>query len=258
MLKSPTGRLYALFSACKPNDEKVRKRLLLSEIYEMKEYRSLQVNQGAQYVMDKYYSPDILEKLSTMVLKEIKSIIPIIEDCIDKLYSIILYGDIDTLREFEVIDFYSSNSVGGLYDIVANQPQIGFNISNITEIELWDFFDQDTVKSLDGVIDQITETDYENLETIIPEILKDKRYCICCKEINKRRNDYRNRFRKVETQKIRYQISENKAFAVKSFVTLVFTIGMADKMSSTVELGSYRIYAMIIYFFAVIAYWILG
>ena len=72
MLRSPTGRLYALFSACKPNDEKVRKRLILSEIYEMDEYKSLQVNQGAQFVMDKYYSPDIIEKLDVNCKHQMK------------------------------------------------------------------------------------------------------------------------------------------------------------------------------------------
>lgn len=258
MLRSPTGRLYALFSACKPNDEKVRKRLILSEIYEMDEYKSLQVNQGAQFVMDKYYSPDIIEKLDVNNLKEIKSLIPIIEDCINKLYSVILYGDTDTIKEFGEIDFYDANSVGRLYESIANQPQIGLNITNISAIELWDYFREDTVKSLEGQIDTIPESNYEILETIIPELLSGKRYCICCKEINKRRGEYRNRFRILETLKIRYQIAENKAFAVKAFFSLVLTIGVVDKISSNVELFTNRFFAILIYLIAMIAYWIMG
>ena len=57
MLKTATGKLYTLLAACKPDDARVHKRLLITEILERPEYRALQVYQGAASVMDDYYSP---------------------------------------------------------------------------------------------------------------------------------------------------------------------------------------------------------
>ena len=35
MLKTATGKLYTLLTACKPDDAKIKKRLLITEILEM-------------------------------------------------------------------------------------------------------------------------------------------------------------------------------------------------------------------------------
>lgn len=258
MLKSSTGRVYALLAACKPNDAKVKKRLLLSEIFESNEFKALQVCQGAQFIMDKYYSPDILSGLTYRELEQVKTIVPFLEDCINKTYSVISYGDTNVLKGITGIDFYNVESVKSLYERVKNQPQKGVNITNISEIEMWEYFDERTIKSLDGRLRGFTEEDYEMMELRIPNLLNNVKYCISCVEITARRDAFRDRFRGVETQRIRRQIVENKAFAVKSMVSLVLTIGMASKMYSTVDMVSNRITCMIIYFFVLILYWLFG
>lgn len=257
MIKSSTGRLYALLSACKPNDQNVKKHLLLSEILESKEYKALQVNPGAQYVMDKYYGPDTLSNLPTNKLEQVKTIIPALEDCINKLYAVILYGDTSVIDDLYP-DFYNANSFGELYRRVLEQPQEGINITNISEIEIWDYFDDSTVKTLNGRLRNFPEKDYDLLEVRIPGILAGEKYCITSTEINARRNHYHNRFRGLETQRIRLQIVENKAFALKSVVSFVLTFGMLVSMVESVELISNRMIGMFIYFVALILYWIVG
>ena len=80
LLKSSTGKLYTLLSACVPENEAVYRRCLLAEIMDDSQYELLASSDAGKYLYEKYYSPEILPYCPTYVLLEIKKILDVIND----------------------------------------------------------------------------------------------------------------------------------------------------------------------------------
>ena len=260
MLKTSTGKLYTLLSACKPDNEKIQKRLAITEIMEMPEYRALQVYQGSASVMDDYYSPEKLQELSFDKIQEVKRIVSFLEDCIRRLYGVICYGDIRILDLRTQIDFYNADSLYYIYESIYNIPQTGINITNITEYDVWSVFSSDTVMNTDNLLNKYNSNDMETLEIRIINDLKNKKYCISAAEIAEKRKAYRDIFRKQETVRLRLQIVENKIFIKKLFWSLLSVAFVSIQFKDIgITFGSFgKILTLSIYFLALILYWFLG
>lgn len=260
MLKTSTGKLYTLLSACKPDSAKVKKRLLITEIIEMQEYKALQVYQGAAATMDDYYSPDKLQEATYEQLQQVKEIVVFLEDCIRKLYETICYGDVRQLNRLKKINFFDAQSMRELYQLVLKQKKTGINITNISEYDVWTIFSSEAILSLDSKLDLFDSTDIEALEIQISEKLKEEIYCISASEIAEKRNAYRDIYRKEGTVRIRLQIVENKIFMKKLFWSFISICLVMSQFSGSAVLFSVsgRVVALIIYILALIAYWILG
>lgn len=260
MLKTSIGKLYTLLSACKPDNAKVKKRLVITEILEMPEYKALQVYQGATSVMDDYYSSDRLYEASYDQLQEVKKLVPFLEDCIRKLYDTICYGDVRQLKRVKKIDFYKAESMNNLYQLVLKQKQTGINITNISEYDVWMIFSPNAILSLDSKLSLFNSEDMESLEILVTEKLKDEIYCISASEIAEKRKAYRDIYRKEETVRIRLQIVENKVFVKKLFWSFISICMVMSQFSGSSILFSDvgRIVAYIVYLLVLISYWILG
>lgn len=260
MLKTSAGKLYTLLSACKPDNARVRRRLIITEIIEMPEYKALQVYSGAASAMDDHYSADKLQQATYEQLREIKKIIPFLEDCIRKLYELICYGDIRVLFSLKEIDFYNSESMQSLYQLVLGQPKNGINITNIAEFDVWSIFDKKTITKLDNVLSMFDMSDVESLEIQIVDILSYYTYCISAADIAEKRNKYRDIYRQKETIRVRLQIVENKIFVKKlifSFVSIM--IVMIQFLGSRAGINSVlSIVLCILYMIGLAAYWIVG
>lgn len=260
MLKTSTGKLYTLLSACKPDNAKVRKRLLITEILEMPEYKALQVYQGAAAVMDDYYSPVKLQDASIEQIQQVKAIVPFLEDCIRKLYEMICYGDVRLLKAVRKIDFYDSNIMSALYNVVSKTSNSGVNITNIAEFDMWSIFSEDAIISLDDQLELFNQDDIDTLEVQVTERLHDRVYCISSQEIAEKRKAYRDIYRKEETVRMRLQIVENKTFVKKfiwSFISICFVL--SNFSGSIVYFSPVgRFFALLIYIIALSAYWIMG
>ena len=260
MLKTSTGKLYTLLTACKPDNVKVKKRLLITEILEMPEYKALQVYQGAGSVMDDYYSTDKLQEATYEQVLEVKQIIPFLEECIRKLYELICYGDVRMLYKIKKINFYDSTSMKKLYTFVVSRKNTGINITNVPEYDVWSIFSKDAILSLDSKLDLFDANDIDTLEVQVSEKLKDDVYCISAKEIAEKRKSYRDIYRKEATLRLRLQIVENKTFVKKLIWSFISIVMVMSQFSESVVLFTTigRILALVIYFIALIAYWILG
>lgn len=260
MLKTSTGKLYTLLSACKPDNEKIQKRLVITEIMEMPEYRALQVYQGAASVMDDYYSPEKLQGLSFDRIQEVKKIIPFLEDCIRKLYEAICYGDIRGLNFNSPIDFYNADSLYSVYQAIYSIPKTGINITNIPEYDVWAVFSPDTVMDINNLLNKYTSSDMESLEIRLVNDLQDRKYCISAAEIAEKRKGYRDIFRTEETLRLRLQIVENKIFIKKLFWSLLSILCVATQFEDIgIIFGPFgRIITLAVYILALIVYWILG
>jgi hypothetical protein len=260
MLKTSAGKLYTLLTACKPGNAKVKKRLLITEILEMPEYKALQVYQGTASAMDDYYSPAKLQEATYEQVLEVKKIIPFLEECIRKLYELICYGDVRMLCKLKKISFYDSTSMKKLHTLVTGMKNTGINITNVPEYDVWSIFSEDAILSLDSKLDLFDADDMDTLEAQVTEKLKDNVYCISAKEIAEKRKSCRDIYRKEETVRIRLQIVENKTFVKKliwSFISIVMV--MSQFAGSAVYFTAFgRISVLVIYFIVLIAYWILG
>lgn len=260
MLKISTGKLYTLLSACKQDNAEVKKRLLITEIIEMTEYKALQVYQGATSVMDDYYSPDKLQEATYEQLMEVKEIVVFLEDCIRKLYETICYGDVRQLKRLKKPNFFDVRSMSELYRLVLKQKKTGINITNISEYDVWSIFSPETILSLDSKLELFHSIDIEALEIQISEMLKDEIYCISASEIAEKKRVYRDIYRKEGTVHIRLQIVENRIFMKKlfwSFISICLVMGQFSG-SSVLFSVSGRVVALIIYLLALTAYWIWG
>ena len=260
MLKTSTGRVYTLLSACKPENAKLKKRLMITEILELPEYKALQVYQGAASTMDDHYSPEMLQEASIEELSQIKQIIPFLEDCIRNLYDVICYGDIRRLFSLDGIDFYDAESMQRVYVLVKKLNKNGINITNIPEYDVWRVFQEDTIKSIKDKMDLFKDCDIDSLEVEIAEKLKDSLYCISAAEIAEKRRGYYEVYRKEETIGIRLQIVENKIFVKKLIVSFISLIIITKPLhNSTVALHPVvRGFFILLYIIILIAYWIIG
>ena len=260
MLKTSTGKLYTLLTACKPDDARVKKRLLITEILEMPEYKALQVYQGATSAMDDHYSAAKLQEATYDQVLEVKKIIPFLEECIRKLYEIICYGDVRILYKLKKISFYDSESMKRLYKLVTSTKNTGINITNVPEYDVWSIFSGDAILSLDSKLDMFDSEDIDTLEVQVTEKLKGNVYCISAKEIAEKRKSYRDIYRKEETVRMRLQIVENKTFVKKSIWSFISIVMVMSQFSGSAVLftAGGRIAALVIYLIALIAYWILG
>ena len=260
MLDSSVGKLYALLTACKPDNAKIQKRLLIIEIMEMSQYKSLYAYKGAFSVMRDWYSENKLQEASYEQLKEVKQIIPFIEDCIRKLNDVVNYADVRVLRTLRKPDFYNAASMKNLYELVTNLPNSGVNITNLTEDNIWDIFSEDTIYSLDNYKNLKTVNNLDKLEIRITEKFKNETYCISANEISEIRNTYRSLCKKRETLRLRIQIVENKALILKSIVSLasiiVVMLCLRGSMYYFPPIG--RVFAVLIYLLGLAVYWIMG
>lgn len=260
MLKTSTGKIYTLLSACKPESERVKKRLLITKIMEMPEYRALQVYSGAISAMDDHYGPNRLQSASYKDLMQIEQIIPFLEDCIRKLYEVICYGDVRKIFSVGSIKFYDAESMKNLYRVVQSEERRGINITNIPEYDVWSLFAPDTIIQLDKCWNSMEDCDINCLETEIPNKLANKVYCISSVELTERRREYLGVYRKEETVRLRLQIVENKIFVKKIVVSLLTMAFMMDRFSNSsgVLNPAVRGLFLTLYIVTLITYWIMG
>lgn len=260
MLKSTTGKLYLLFSACMPDNVLVKKRLQIAEICEMPEYKALKVYKGATELLNRYYSSEKMQLATCEQLEDVKRIIPILEDCIRKLYDLVCYGDVRKLRKIKDINYYSFKSIDEIYRLVSMESNIGINITNILEEDVLAIFDNSTVLSIDDKLDRFDSTEVDTLESAIMDHLSGTKFCISAAEIYSIRKEYRDIYRQEETIRLRMEIVENKIFVKKILLSLLATFMVCGQYFAS-EAGltnQTNVIVFIAYILFLTIYWILG
>lgn len=264
MIKMLMVKLFTLLSGCKPDEAKIRKRVLITEILEMPEYKALQMYQGAASIMNDYYSPQKLQESTYKQLQEVKKLLPFMEECIRMLYETICYGDVWQLKCLKKIDFYNAKSMDRLYQLVLRQEQTGINITNISECDVWKIFSPKAILSVESRMDWIDLEDTRVLEILVAEKLRGEIYCISEAEIVEKGEVYRRAYsdicKKEETINKKLQIVEKKVFVKKLLWSFISVCMIMSQFSGSVVLFSNigRVIALIIYIFVLVVYWIWG
>ena len=256
-LKSATGKLYLLFSACLPNNEEVKKRLLLEQITESKEYRELEAYNPMNNAFNELYSKDKLSGFSVNELSEIKKAIPKIIPVTTKLINSIKYGDAWKLSAKDLPNFYSPKSLDNL-SAKLSAVDGAENITNITDNNFMAIFSDKTVTSLEPINSVLTVSDLKNMKKAIKTKLSNKSYCINTAEIANIKDQFDEaigELNKFESS-IKYQKYRliNRKIAVTAVILLIM-VGMATlDLMHGLSLGFFEIIAII----STVIYWIKG
>ncbi|HNX64260.1 MAG TPA: hypothetical protein PKI60_03620 [Oscillospiraceae bacterium] len=144
--KSSTGKLYTLFSVCITSDESVRRRLLICEIMEMKEYRELKYIIGNQQFYSERLSECELERLSCEELNKLRVTLPDFLEAVSQTYYAVLYGNGWSFKSEDFPDIFSRDSVKNFLSKI-NLFDVYLNKTNITEKDFLSIFDDRTFKS---------------------------------------------------------------------------------------------------------------
>lgn len=144
--KSSTGKLYTLLSVCLTSDESVRKRLLICEIMEMKEYRELKYIIGSQQLFSERLSESELERLSCEELNKLRVTLPDFLEAVTQIYYAALYGNGWSFTSEDFPDIFSRDSVKSFLSKI-NLFDVYLNKTNLTEKDFLSIFDDRTFKS---------------------------------------------------------------------------------------------------------------
>lgn len=155
-LKSSVGKLYMLLSACIPENEFVKKQLLVSEILEMNEYLQLKYSIGNQELFKKQCTEECFQTLSIEELIIIKENIPLFLDLMRTLYMAIFYGNGWTLKADDAPNILSVFSLKKL-EIKLDISNVSVNSTNLTQDNYLIIFEDSTIKNSEIPISQLIQ-----------------------------------------------------------------------------------------------------
>ena len=197
-MKTSVGRLYTLFNACLPDNEKVKKRLTISKLLESKEYLELKDYAPFKPLFNKFYSKECLFEYDQNKLEEIKKAIPVLIPTIEKINNAIQYGNGWDLTEDDVPDFTSYNSLNKLSAKI-KIDQADKNISNINNF--MEIFNKKTIKNPNDVLLSISTEDIKKPEAALKKRLSNDKYCIKQSDINAIKEKYMQQMSVITQQK---------------------------------------------------------
>lgn len=257
-LKTSTGRLYMLFHACLPQNEKVEKRLLVSKITESQDYNELASYEPAKTVYEEHYSRDKLVGYDENTLKEAEKAIPLIVPAIQKLINAIRYGNGWSLTPEDKPDFMSSESINGLTEkLIENQGDE--NVTNISDTDCLKIFDAKTIKKVGDMISNLRLNDLPNLKEILKSNAGGSMYCFDASAVNGIKEEFETQINDInrESFELKHRMSWFRlmklgvaAIALLLFLFVALTL---DLISGTALAG-----ALILIFVLIVLYIILG
>lgn len=252
--KGSIGRLYLLLSACMPDTESIKKRQIIEEILESKEYRQLSIYEPAMQIVTDNYSRGSLLNLSLEQLEQIPECIILTQKLIPQIINCIKYGQAYDYSENDIPDFYSIDS---LRELTEKSIITGIeNITNIDEKNFIQIFNSNTTKDIDNLMDQLDFSDFDNLESQL--YLSGKLYCISGTVIQQKRQQVNDLLAEIE--QLKQKTKDGKSSIIKKkfritiatffFMSILITTGLMTQMGSQMFLG--------LSFLGLIAYWIMG
>ena len=198
-MKTSTGRLYMLFNACLPNNEKVKKRLIICKITESSEYNKLKNYPPFAGRFEQLFSQDKLAEYNSEKLDEIVKVLPKIIPLVERINNAITYGNALELTEKDIPDFTSVKSVDNLMEklkIDSSTP----NVTNITTNNFMAIFSDKTIKDPTEALKSISAGDIENPTEVVKKTLNNAIYCIKEKDIKAIQDTYAQRISEIKTK----------------------------------------------------------
>lgn len=222
-LKTSTGKLYMLFSACFPQDEDVKKIFLAEKISESEEYRSLCIYPLMSEYVRKNLNKEQLKRLTYDKLCELEKSISIIQETIELLLKAIQYSNGWELTPEDRPDFTNYSSVLKLKNKLCRDIA-GKNITNIGPTNYNDIFSDDLISNVDDLMDSFSIEQMKNVEEEIKTSLADKKYCIPHASVEKRKREIELAAAEIDQLNINSKIFGRKLLTIKLWVVALAVI----------------------------------
>lgn len=175
-LKTSSSKVFALLSACLPNDQTVQKRLIVDNILELPEYRMI-LALPCYPVLEKYYGLDALMNCSLSALKSMDKIVAFIPNLVMHLENAVQYGEAWKLTSRDEPDWYSLRSLESL-DGKLTTDTYAENVTNLTSATILDVFSDKVVKKPDTVLEKWTVQDCDQIDQALTNYHVEKQYCL--------------------------------------------------------------------------------
>lgn len=227
-LKTSTGKLYMLFSACFPKNEDVKKILLIEKIMATEKYRSLCIYEPMVDYVRNNLSKECLKNMSYDGLNELEKTIPIIQETVELLIKSISYSNAWELTTDDNPDFTNYKSVLNLKNKLKDEVA-GNNITNLGNNNYMDIFSEDLISNVDEIMDRFSIEQMQNAKDEIKKVLDDKPYCIPYKEIEERQREIELAVAEIEqldinTKVIKRRIVGRKLWAAALSIIIFFCV----------------------------------
>ena len=246
-----------LLSACLPDDENIKRRLLIEQITESKEYRELKIYEPMQSVFERLFSKDTLAKLPVDKLEGLNKAIPIIIPTVSKVINTIKYGNAWELDSDDIPDFYSYDSLVSLAG-KCNTDNATENITNITDNQFLAIFSKKTVKSISSLEGSLTVEDLSNINHAIEEKLTKTSYCVNPADLNKIKEQFDNAMGELDKYELSIKSQKRSGIERKILLTAAVVLSLAGISSFGLVHSSGFEISMIAAIIATVIYWIKG
>lgn len=175
-LNTNKGKVFTLLAACLPENEALKKSLLLDEIEEMPEYSTVKTLPCWGY-LSQYYSRDALLKYDAATLKSIKTVLTRIPNVFSNMEAAISSGNAWKLTSQDKPDWTSPKSLAILDSKLKSTPESP-NITNLSPASVFEIFSDDVIKNPASVLGTWKVDNCENIQASINSMLSGKLYCL--------------------------------------------------------------------------------
>ena len=255
VMKTSVGRLYMLFDACLPKNEKVKKRLNTCKITESSEYNELKTYSPFSKQFEQHFSQDKLAGYDAAKLDEIVKVIPKIIPLIEQINNAITYGNALELTEKDIPDFTSVKAVDtlmGKLKIDKSTP----NVTNITKDNFMAIFSDKTIKDPTDALKSISASDIKNPVEAVRRNLSSSIYCIKASDITAIQDTFAEKVSEVKAKldnvkKDKWKLRYKKWLYIGIAIILLTFISSFELVSPNNSIGliSLSTVLLILYFF---------
>lgn len=255
VMKTSVGRLYMLFDACMPKNEKVKKRLNICKITESSEYNELKTYKPFTKQFNELFSPDKLASYDAAKLDEVVKVVPKIIPLIEHINNAITYGNALDLTEKDIPDFTSVKEVDALMGKLKIDKATP-NVTNITKDNFMAIFSNKTIKDPTDALKSISASDVKNPVEAVRKNLSSSTYCIKLADITAIQDSYAEKVSEVKAKldsvkKEKWKLRYKKWLCIGIAIIILTTINSFELMSAngTNGLISLSTLLLILYFF---------
>ena len=254
-MKTSVGRLYMLFDACLPKNEKVKKRLNICKITESSEYNELKTYTPFAKQFEQYFSQDKLSGYDAAKLDEIVKVIPKIIPLVEQINNAITYGNALELTEKDIPDFTSVKSIDTLMGKLKIDKATP-NVTNITQENFMAVFSDKTIKNPTNALKSISASDIKNPVEAVRRNLFSSTYCIKSADITAIQDTYAEKVSEVKAKldsvkKDKWKLRYKKWLYIGIAIIILTIINSFELMSAgnSIALISLSTLLLILYFF---------
>lgn len=175
-IKTNKGKVFTLLAACLPENEAIKKSLLLDEIEEMPEYTTVKTLPCWGY-LSQYYSRDALLQYDAATLKSIKTVLTRIPNLFSDLEAAVSSGNAWKLTEKDKPDWTSAQSIAALDAKLKSTPETP-NITNLSPANVFEIFSEKVIKNPSSILENWKVDDCSNVQEGVHSVLSERLYCL--------------------------------------------------------------------------------